>query len=859
MLSDACGNDIVQDMPSSFAQSVVPDTSVETLFLTDPTIPEALGCTDNLLGRDSLFRQVKQRLLQGGSLALTAFNGLPGIGKTALAVALAIDEQMQAHFCHGILWAGLGPHPNVLGQLARWGKLLGVVLSEVEDINSLEAWARALQAKIGHRRMLLVIDDAWSAEHALALRVGGMNCAHLLTTRQPQVAFAFAHEGSIVVHELEEADGLALLARFVPKLVHQDPDRAQALVRAVGCLPLALTLIGKYLAAQSFTGQPRRLLAALNQLDTTKRLYVNMSIPLRLRSPSLPSNMPLSLHTTITISVQQLSSQARTTLYALSVFPPKPNTFSEEAALAISQERVETLDILWDVGLLASCGSGRYTLHQTIVDYARLQVEDTEVPQRLVNYVLTYVQSHEHDYNALECEMNNIVAALDIASAQHMEKALIQIVGAMISFMNVRGLYTQADHYLQLALKAARALEDHVAGMATLYHLATFAELRGEYSEAEAYSQEGLAMAQQLGQIDMESILFTVLGQVVFRCGYYVRATAFYEQGLLLARQLGNIELSSLLLSYLGNVNRYQGNYTQAVGLYQEGLILAQQNGYQELTCRLLAYLGGVMREQGNYRQAEQYCIEGHSLAHHLGHRENLTMLLNNLGAIAYYRGNYKQAEVYEQDGLILARQIGYRSQICRILANLGGIASEQGNYAQAEQYLQEGIILARQLGNRDNLAHLLINLGATIGRQGDYHQANACLQESAELARNLRDPRLISGALVNWGELHVSYQRLEAATVVFDEVLTLNSQSDRDPDLLAHAKYGLAQIAALGGDITEAHRLCQESLTILESLGHHKAEEVKLWLCLLSGKELPIELKSLNSLKHKLGSYFVR
>jgi tetratricopeptide (TPR) repeat protein len=158
-----------------------------------------------------------------------------------------------------------------------------------------------------------------------------------------------------------------------------------------------------------------------------------------------------------------------------------------------------------------------------------------------------------------------------------------------------------------------------------------------------------------------------------------------------------------------------------------------------------------------------------------------------------------------------------------------------------------------------DNLAHLLINLGATIGRQGDYHQANACLQESAELARNLRDPRLISGALVNWGELHVSYQRLEAATVVFDEVLTLNSQSDRDPDLLAHAKYGLAQIAALGGDITEAHRLCQESLTILESLGHHKAEEVKLWLCLLSGKELPIELKSLNSLKHKLGSYFVR
>jgi tetratricopeptide (TPR) repeat protein len=848
---------MINEISSSLAQNVMPDTLGRTSFLKDPTIPGTLGTADNLLGRDALIMQVKQHLLQSGSLALM---GLPGIGKTALAVTLAKDKEMQTHFRDGILWAGLGPHLNVLGQLARWGKLLGIAPSEVENVNSPGAWGRALQATIGHRQMLLVIDDAWSAEDALALRVGGARCAHLLTTRLPQVAFAFAHESTIVIRELEEADGLALITRFVPQLVEQNPERVQALVHVVGGLPLALTLMGKYLAAHAFTRQPRRLEAALVRLHTTEqRLRVSVQSPLGQRSSNLPGNTPLSLHAAITISIRKLSLQARVALYALSVFPSKPNTFSEEAALAVSQSTVETLDALWDAGLLESSEIGRYTLHQTIADYARTQAKGTIALQRLINYMLSYIQSHEYDYDAMEREMGNILAALDAAGSIHMEGVVIQVVNAMATFMHVRGLYTQADHYLYIALKVATALGSQVERMVTLYHLATFAELRGEYPEAETYAQEGLVMAQQLGQIDMESVLFTILGQVVFRCGDYVRATVFYEQGLLLARQLGDMELSSLLLSYLGNTNRYQGNYTQAVALYEEGLVLAQQNGCQELTCRLLAYLGGVTREQGNYQQAEQYCMEGYSLAHCLGHRENLTMLLNNLGAVAYYQGNYKQAELYQQEGLALARQIGYRSQICRILANLGGVASEQGNYAQAEQYLQEGIILARELGNRDNLAHLLVNLGATLGNQGDYHQAKACLQETVELARSLRDPRLISGTLVKWGELHLTYQQLDAAAAAFHEVLTLNSQSDRDPDLIAHARYGLAQIVALCGDITKAQLLCEESLTVLETLGHHKAEEVKLWLCLLSGKELPIELKSPSSLKRKSGNYFVR
>ncbi|HEX3642783.1 MAG TPA: tetratricopeptide repeat protein, partial [Ktedonobacteraceae bacterium] len=850
LLSDTKQSDVVVEeaIPPAVPSTGVPEPVVPVVpvphgsFLADPAIPEALGSTDSLLGRTNLLTQVKERLLQSNTPPLTALNGLPGIGKTSLAVALAADQQVQAHFYDGILWTALGPHPNVLSLLARWGKLLGITPTDIEDATSRESWGQALRAAIGHYQILLIIDDAWSAEDALAFRIGGAQCAHLLTTRMPQVAFAFAQEGAIVVPELEEANGLALLAYFVPQLIQQDPHGALALVRRVGGLPLALTLMGKYLAAQAFTGQPRRLQAALAQLqDTQQRLRVSMPTPLKQRSPSLPDNMPVSLYAAIAISDQQLSPQAHDSLCALSVFPPKPNTFSEEAALAVSQKSVEMLDTLWDAGLLESQGPKRYTLQQTIADYARTRAKGSEARQHLVNYMLEYVQVHEQDYKALELELLNIMAALDTANTLNMSDAVVQGVTALVPFMRVRGLYTQANHYLQLALKAATAIKDQIGCMTVLRHLAAFASLCGEYSRAEAYGLQGLTLAQDLGQIDVESDLLTILGQVAFRRSDYAESTAFYELGLQLARQMGNDERISTLLCYLGkNVSRYQGNYIQAESLYQEGLTIARHIEHQELMCRLLAYLGGVAVRQANYAQAERYCLEGLTLARQLGHRENLGFLLSNLGTIVWERGNYKQAEAYFEEALTLARQIGNRKQICHILAYLGQVLTFpfQDKYAQAKLYLQEGIDLARQIGDRSALPLLLMSLGATFGGQGDYSRANSYLQESVELGRRHGSAWEIVVALTVWGLLHLKYQQLDAATTLFQEILTHENSTKWDPQLIAAAQYGLAQVAALRGDVRQARRLGEECLAGFEAIEHYWAEKVRDWLHSLPTKD---------------------
>ena len=196
-----------------------------------------------------------------------------------------------------------------------------------------------------------------------------------MTTPLSEVAFAFDEQGGITIPLLEETERITLLSHFVPQLVEQDPRGAHALVEAVGGLPLTLTLIGSYLASHALSAQsPHPLQMALALLyDMEERLRVSMpSIPEQ-SSASLGDATSLRLHAAIAMCDQQLSPQAHAALCALAIFLPKPESFSQEAALAVIQQPVEVLDTLCDAGLIEVRGLGRYLLHQVVADYVHVQ------------------------------------------------------------------------------------------------------------------------------------------------------------------------------------------------------------------------------------------------------------------------------------------------------------------------------------------------------------------------------------------------------------------------------------------------------------------------------------------------------
>ncbi|HEX6477383.1 MAG TPA: tetratricopeptide repeat protein, partial [Ktedonobacteraceae bacterium] len=521
----------------------------------------------------------------------------------------------------------------------------------------------------------------------------------------------------------------------------------------------------------AYSRQPRRLHAAMERLQRAEeRLRLSEPQAWLERSPSLPTGMSVSLEAMITVSEQQLDEQARLALRSLAVFPAKPNTFSEEAALAVCQVPSETLDILNDAGLLQSSGPGRYTLHQTIADYANIHLADAAPhggrPQgsplqlqsgrkeyeRLIDYFADYVETHEKNHDALAQEATNIFAALQAAFERGYPKALIRMVTGFARFLETRGLFDQAEHHLQQAQQAATSLHDTTGLATTLFFRGEMAEKHGHYSQAEKYLQEGLALARQAGDHARVSDILRLLGVVASRRGDYVQEEVYLQEGLALARQLNDSERISGQLRSLGVHAVNQGNYAQAEAYFQEGLALARQAG---------------------------------DLA-------NISVLMSNLGHVASALGNYEQAGAYLQEGLALARQAGHRQHESVLLATMGELAMQQGNYTQAEVYLQEGLTIARQIGHA----------------------------------------WFVSVMLIGWGELHLKQGQVDAAHIALEEALEQAPEGGKD--IIADALYSFARVALAQGNSDRARQQGQESLVIFEEIGHGKAAEVRQWLSTL-------------------------
>jgi tetratricopeptide (TPR) repeat protein len=758
----------------------------------DPNLPPSLMGTSRLVGRDEILRQLRQRLCEGRGVVLTAINGLPGVGKTTLAIELAHDGQVQAHFKDGVLWAGLGPAPDIFAILNHWGELLGIPGEHAARLNDVDEWSRALRVAIGQRCLLLVIDDAWRIEAALALKVGGPNCAYLVTTRFPNIALQFTHEAGevTVLNELSTEDGLALLARLAPEVVKSEPEGARALVRAVGGLPLALTLVGKYLRAQEHGGQPRRIRAALERLRTAEeRLRLTEPLSPLERPPSLAPEAPLSLQTVIAVGDQHLHEQERLALRALSVFPAKPNSFSEEVALGVSAAPVETLDALIDAGLLEYSSPGRYTLHQTISDYARMHLSDSSVYRRMIDYYAAFVEQHEKDFDLLDPEANNIFAALDAAYSSGYQHSFVRCTNAFFHFLFTRGLHSE---------------------------------------EAGSYIERALSFAWKLNDAALLTATLLARGKMVYKQGNYAQAEAYLLEARTLSERTGNAKLLSETLMMLGNLSRFRYSYERALAYFNESLALARQLRDNELISNVLASMGSTFSDRGRYIEAETYNQEGLALARAIGNRDRIAQLLINLSSIAIRRGDFERAERYGLEGLELAKQVGFLDAICVVLSNLGGMALDLQEYAKAEKYLKEALEVARRVEDTKVVSADLGSLATLAARQGRYDEAATYLQEALSLARQVGDTWLLSAVLNERGELYLKQQRLDEAYAAFSESSTVSAEGSQEE--VASARYGLARVAAARGDLAEARRLGRESLDMLEPTGNRLKDAVRAW-----------------------------
>lgn len=329
-----------------------------------------------IVGRDEALKELKTRLgvaggkQEAGSIQiLTAVRGWPGVGKTTIAAALAHDPDIRKAFPDGVLWTSLGQKPDVLSELATWGRAIGTDdLLRCRDLP--EATIR-LAGLLRNKRMLLIVDDAWEAEHVTPFKAGGADCAMLVTTRINGVAQAIAPTPSHVYRlaVLTDEKALELLKLLAPAVAAQFPKQSLELVRELEGLPLAIQVAGRLLHVESSYGFGVSDL--LEELRAGKRLLEAKAPPDRaeVADQTVPSIAVL-----LQKSTDRLDPETRERFAYLAAFAPKPATFDLRAMKAVWQveEPKPTVRILVDRGLLEPVvESGRFQMHALLVLHAR--------------------------------------------------------------------------------------------------------------------------------------------------------------------------------------------------------------------------------------------------------------------------------------------------------------------------------------------------------------------------------------------------------------------------------------------------------------------------------------------------------
>ncbi|MEU3861300.1 BTAD domain-containing putative transcriptional regulator [Streptomyces sp. NPDC028722] len=181
---------------------------------------------------------------------LVALHGMPGVGKSALALHVA--QRLRPRFAGGQLYLdlrdGQGRPLTCAEAMARMLRQAGIEFSPSEGPAE---GRRRFRSWSADRRLLVILDNVTSADQVLPLLPSGPECATILTSRSHLVGL-----GDVVAFDLAPLsvnEGVQLLASLIlPEHVVNDREHAEQVVRMCGCLPAAISA-----AAHQFRQQPR--------------------------------------------------------------------------------------------------------------------------------------------------------------------------------------------------------------------------------------------------------------------------------------------------------------------------------------------------------------------------------------------------------------------------------------------------------------------------------------------------------------------------------------------------------------------------------------------------------------------------
>jgi predicted ATPase/DNA-binding CsgD family transcriptional regulator len=660
--------------------------------------------------------QTTRALLMRQDVRLLTISGPGGIGKTRLAMVLAMATDLRNLFSDGISFISLNSVTNP-------DQVLAVLIQEVNGKETANTtMLTTLTDFLAEKKLLLVLDNFEHLLDAAPLLLEILQscpAVKFLVTSRALLHLPGEHIFSLPpldLPDLKQLPEIATLshcssvALFVQRAqsvragFRLNATNAQAIaeicIRLDG-LPLALELAAtrlKLLSPQSLLNRLSRQLDLLQDIES----YV----PQRQQT----------VRNTIQWSYDLLSASEQRLFQRVSVFIGGCNVSDvEQLFILLGDESTEVLDgltSLLDKSLLYPLGQNddepRFGMLETIREFGQECLAASGEQERVG-------QAHAARYLAFIQEVEPLLIDLPLSAGMEPQKREYHNLLAALNFLLER-------QEIEGALRLATVL----GGLGTWY-------LEGYFSEG----REILGKVLEASKNEEKSVSRQVKALALWVAGWFELWLNENEKCVLLLQESVDLyreiaDYRGLLVTLNAVIAAYNelGQHERADALHAEGWQLVQERDDKINMMRFLIRQMVEMHFRGEFAEVERLCKQGLALFKPMENMWLTAVCLHFQGWAAYCQVDYTTAAVLGEQSVSLFRQMGYQIWSAEALAVFAYEIAALGDAAKAAAIFEEALALGKESGDPTDCARAICGKGHLALRQGDLTRAGELYEE---------------------------------------------------------------------------------------------------------------------------------
>ncbi|WP_181772235.1 AfsR/SARP family transcriptional regulator [Amycolatopsis pittospori] len=635
------------DLPAKIVTEPRAEPAAAPVQQLPPAVPNLAGREADLAWLDDLSAHA-----EAGETAVGVVTGTAGIGKSSLVVWWA--HRAGRRFPDGILFAslrGFDPqHPPLepAELLTQFLLGLGVPADGIpEQVHERIALYRSM---IAGRRMLVILDNARSAEQVRPLLPPGSRSMTLVTSRSRLDGLAVSNAAKLrVLGTLAPGDAVRLIEELAGPAGF---DLNHALARLCGYLPLALRIAGARLAASAQwsaqdlvdeLGNERTRLAALDVEGPDDGVRAAFDVSFR----GLPPDVA---NTFLRLGVVQCVSAGSYLTAAI-------------GGITVAEAR-RHLRVLAAHNLLAETGRDAFVPHDLVRLFLR-ELAEKELDESDREDVLSRsVRFYQAVADRARRKMLRIVDPLDFTGLLTDAQA-----PSINSFSEAQDWFAAEWENLVEVLEAARAAgrDDDVWRLARVAH--TYRAVYPLLDEWTRLVELGLEAAERSGN---------VLGRcwmLISRCAIALTfelpqgCLADAERALELASAIGDDRLMVSANIHLGSALTILARYDEAIETLRRAIDETDRTGDLELRGQALNNCAEAEKRAGRFIEAVGHQVTSLEIDRTLGDDSYVVVSLNNLAELSMKIGELAAAEryIWEAIDLTISRRFTHQEGVLRL------------------------------------------------------------------------------------------------------------------------------------------------------------------------------------------------